>query len=414
MQETPQANRLHIGVFGRRNVGKSSLINALTNQELALVSEIAGTTTDPVYKAMELLPVGPVVLVDTAGIDDSGSLGQLRVKKTIEVIRKIDLAILVIEPASGLGRFEQELFARLQQNKTRVVVVVNKVDLSVGKDLPGEIETEFRIKPVLVSALEKSGIEELREELARTAPRDDQNVTIIGDLISPGDLVVLVTPIDSAAPKGRLILPQVQTLRDVIDHDGIAVVCKETELTATLNGLKDKPRIVVTDSQAFHQVAREVPPAILLTGFSILFARYKGDLRMLIEGVDRLASLQAGDKVLIAEACTHRRQADDIGTVKLPAWLKKRVGRLDFTHVAGREYPADLASYDLVLHCGGCMVNRKEMLSRLKEAKAGGVPVVNYGMAIAYLHGILERALQPFPEYYQQWITARKRGEKIG
>lgn len=408
MQNIPKASRLHIGVFGRRNAGKSSLINALTNQNLALVSEIAGTTTDPVYKAMELLPIGPVVMIDTAGIDDVGTLGELRVKKTIEVIRKTDLAILVLEPDAGLGSYEEELLVKFKDRKIPVVMAMNKSDLihNNSDEIINKIHNETGIRPIMVSAEQKEGIEPLRDEIAKNAPTDYEKDTIIGDLINPGDVVVLVVPIDSAAPKGRLILPQVQTLRDVLDHDGIAIVTKETELEATLAKLHEKPKIVVTDSQAFMKVAPLVPEDILLTGFSVLFARYKGDLDLYLDGIKKLEELKPGDKVLIAEACTHRRAIDDIGTIKLPKWLRKKVGDdLQFDHVAGREYPTNLSDYDLILHCAGCMLNRKEMLARLHEAKASGIPVINYGMAIAYLHGICDRALKPFPEIYEKWVN---------
>ncbi|MCK4259868.1 MAG: [FeFe] hydrogenase H-cluster maturation GTPase HydF [Halanaerobiales bacterium] len=407
MQNIPKASRLHIGVFGRRNAGKSSLINALTNQNLALVSEIAGTTTDPVYKAMELLPIGPVVMIDTAGIDDVGTLGELRVKKTIEVIRKTDLAVLVLEPEVGIGSYEEELLVKFKDRKIPVVIAMNKSDLihNNSDELINQVQSETGIRPIMVSAEQKQGIEPLRDEIAKNAPTDYEKDTIIGDLINPGDVVVLVVPIDSAAPKGRLILPQVQTLRDILDHDGIAIVTKETELKETLAKLHEKPKIVVTDSQVFMKVAPLVPEDILLTGFSVLFARYKGDLDLYLDGIKKLEELKPGDKILIAEACTHRRVIDDIGTIKIPKWLRKKVGDdLQFDHVAGREYPSNLSEYDLILHCAGCMLNRKEMLARLHEAKAAGIPVINYGMAIAYLHGICDRALKPFPEIYEKWL----------
>ncbi|WP_205665607.1 [FeFe] hydrogenase H-cluster maturation GTPase HydF [Anoxybacter fermentans] len=411
MQSTPQANRLHIAVFGRRNVGKSSLINALTNQNLALVSDVAGTTTDPVYKAMELLPLGPVVMIDTAGIDDIGMLGELRVKKTMEVMRKTDLAILVLDPEIGLANFEEEILKKLEEREIPVVAVINKSDLvkEVSEELISKVRERVGKKPILVSAEKKQGIEELRQALAKNAPVDYEEPFIIGDLIKPGDTVILVVPIDLAAPKGRLILPQVQTLRDVLDHDGIAVVTKERELKATLRNLREKPKIVVTDSQAFTKVDADVPEDILLTSFSILFARYKGDLEIYLEGAKKLEELKPGAKVLIAEACTHRRVADDIGTVKIPRWLRLRVGNdLQFDHVSGREYPENLTDYDLILHCGGCMLNRREMLYRLKEAKKAGVPVINYGMAIAQLHGILDRALKPFPTIHAMWVSRKQ------
>ncbi|ACL70678.1 [FeFe] hydrogenase H-cluster maturation GTPase HydF [Halothermothrix orenii] len=411
MQQTPRANRPHIAVFGRRNVGKSTLINTLTNQELALVSDVPGTTTDPVYKSMELLPLGPVVMIDTAGIDDVGSLGKLRIKKTREVIRRTDLAILVIDPFHGAGNYEKDLYNKLQDNNIPVVVVINKIDRVKGikQDLLDKVKLLFGVTPIKVSAHSGTGIEELREVLVNRVPRDHEQPHIIGDLIDEGDTVILVTPIDSAAPKGRLILPQVQTLRDILDNHGMGLVVKETELEGALKTLREKPRLVVTDSQVFGLVSKIVPEDIYLTGFSILFARYKGDLMKYLEGVAKLENLRPGDKILIAEACTHRRQPDDIGTVKLPGWIRSRIcNEVKFDLVSGREYPDNLEQYDLVLHCAGCMLNRKEVLSRLKEANTSGVPVVNYGMAIAYLHGILDRALKPFGEAYQTWKGYRK------
>ncbi|SIR18339.1 [FeFe] hydrogenase H-cluster maturation GTPase HydF [Halanaerobium kushneri] len=410
MQETPKGNRPHIGVFGRRNAGKSSLINSLTNQELALVSEVPGTTTDPVYKAMELQPLGPVMMIDTAGIDDSGELGKLRVKKTMEVIRKIDLAVMVIDPEHGIEDYEKDLLAKFSDANTPVVAVVNKTDLNFNQaEIFSSVETETEIKPVFVSTVAKEGIEALREEIVNKMPADTEESFIVGDLVNPGDTIVLVTPIDLAAPKGRLILPQVQTIRDILDHDGITMVCKERELKLTLDKLKEPPKLVVTDSQAFMKVDADVPDDILLTGFSILFARYKGDLEIFLRGAKKMENLQPGDKVLIAEACTHRRQADDIGTVKLPRWLRSRVGgELEFDHVSGREYPDNLTDYDLILHCGSCMLNKKEVLSRLKEADELGVPVINYGMAIAQLHGILDRALKPFTSAYRMWLAEKE------
>lgn len=405
MQDTPKGNRPHIAVFGRRNAGKSTLINSLCNQELALVSKIPGTTTDPVYKAMELLPLGPVMMIDTAGIDDSGDLGEMRVKKTYEVIRKTDLAVLVIDNQSEFGQYEKKLLDNFNKTNTPVVAVINKIDLASNKAaVVDKLEREYELSPVLISAESGQGIEILRDKIAEKMPQDTEEAFIVGDIVNPGETIVLVTPIDSAAPKGRLILPQVQTIRDILDHDGISLVCKETELKAALAALKEKPKLVITDSQAFMKVAADLDEDILLTGFSILFARYKGDLEIFLRGAKKLAELKADDKVLIAEACTHRRQSDDIGTVKLPRWLHSKVGSsLEFDHVSGREYPANLSDYDLVLHCGSCMLNRKEVLSRLKESEKAGVAVINYGMAIAQLHGILDRALKVFPTAYQLW-----------
>lgn len=412
MQSTPRANRPHIAVFGRRNVGKSSLINKLTNQELALVSDIAGTTTDPVYKSMEMLPLGPVVFIDTAGIDDQGKLGELRVKKTMEVIRKTDIAVLVIDYKQGVGKFEKNLFGKLEANNIPIVSVINKSDQIENredinnKNLNSSIKNMTGDEPLYISSKTGLGINKLRQLIFEKAPEIKEKEVIIGDLIQKEDIVVLVTPIDSAAPKGRLILPQVQTIRDVLDHDGITLVTKEDQLQAALVGLKQNPALVVTDSQAFAEVDAVVPDNILLTGFSILFARYKGDLNIFLKGAITMENLKADARILIAEACTHYRQHDDIGTVKLPRWLRKKFGdKLEFDHVAGREYPDNLTKYDLILHCGGCMLNRKEVISRVKEADRAGVPVINYGMAIAQLHGILDRALKPFAETYKIWLN---------
>ncbi|ADL13821.1 [FeFe] hydrogenase H-cluster maturation GTPase HydF [Acetohalobium arabaticum] len=403
MQNTPQANRLHIAILGRRNAGKSSLINALTNQDLAVVSKVAGTTTDPVYKRMEILPIGPVVVIDTAGIDDTGELGDLRVKKTKEVLGRTDLAVLVIDPELGIDEYEQELLQEIKDRDIPVVGVINKEDKFEEIDV-AEFNEELGMELIAVSAKEGTNIEKLKKEIIIKAPEKFEEPHIIGDLIEPEETVILVVPIDAAAPKGRLILPQMQTLRDVLDNDGQAVVVKETELESSLNGLKDDPGIVVTDSQAFKEVSSQVPKRITLTGFSVLYARYKGDLEILIRGVRGLEKLQAGDQVLIAESCTHNRTHEDIGTVKIPNWLQDMVGgELRFDHVAGREFSDELEKYDLIVHCGGCMTNRKEILYRIKKADSLGVPVVNYGMLIAYIHGILDRALEPFPVAKEIW-----------
>lgn len=403
MQNTPMSNRLHIAIFGRRNAGKSSLINALTNQDLALVSSVAGTTTDPVYKAMELLPLGPVVMIDTAGIDDVGELGQLRVEKTIQVLNKTDLAILVIDPASGVGEYERDLLQKIQDRSIPVVGVVNKIDHHPDVDVT-TLGSQLSIKIHPVSAVTKKGVENLKLALIKAAPDDFDEVPIIGDLIDPGDTVVLVVPIDSSAPKGRLILPQVQTLRDLLDHDAFGLVTKETELEQALQALGERAKMVVTDSQAFEYVAPRVPDDIQLTGFSVLFARHKGDLNIFTKGAKALETLQPGDKILVAETCTHHRQSEDIGMVKIPNWLKKHVdGDLIFDHVAGRDFPENITDYKLIIHCGGCMANRREILYRLRTADAKGVPVINYGVFIAYINGILDRALEPFPEALAIW-----------
>lgn len=398
LSDTPRGSRLHIAIFGRRNAGKSSLINALTNQDIAIVSDVPGTTTDPVYKSMEILPIGPVVLIDTAGIDDVGELGRLRIEKAYNVLAKTDLMLIVMDPSNLEGDFEKEVIAKAKENKVPVVGVVNKIDLYPHVDIEG-IKKRFDIPVLPVSALNKKGIHELKMAMIKEAPKDWVAPTILGDLISPGDIVVLVVPIDLAAPKGRLILPQVQTIRDILDHDAMAYVVKERELKAALESLNRKPRLVVTDSQAFLKVAADTPKDVPMTSFSILFARYKGDLTALINGVKAIEELSPGDKVLIAEACTHHRVEDDIGTVKIPRWLRQYIGGdLDFRWVSGYELPKDLKDYKLIIHCGACMINRKEMLHRIMEAQKAGVPIANYGVVIAYLMGILKRALQPFPE----------------
>jgi [FeFe] hydrogenase H-cluster maturation GTPase HydF len=398
LNETPRGSRLHIAIFGRRNAGKSSLINALTNQNIAIVSEVPGTTTDPVYKSMEILPIGPVVLIDTAGIDDVGSLGTLRIEKSLAVLAKTDLLLLLIDPSGEAGEYEEGIILKAKENKVPVIVVVNKRDLYPALSVK-EYEARFNLPVILVSALTKEGIHELKMAMVKSAPKDWVSPTILGDLISPGDTVVLVTPIDLAAPKGRLILPQVQTIRDILDNDAIALVVKERELKAALSGLKEKPRLVVTDSQAFLKVAADTPKDVMMTSFSILFARYKGDIKALAEGARAVEDLVPGDKVLIAEACTHHRVEDDIGTVKIPRWLRQIVGgALDFRWASGHELPPDIKDYKLIIHCGACMINRKEMLHRLMAGQMAGVPMVNYGVLIAYVHGVLKRALMPFPE----------------
>lgn len=416
MNSTAKGERPHIAVFGRRNVGKSSLINKLTNQKLALVSDQPGTTTDPVYKAMELLPVGPVMMIDTAGIDDQGQLGQLRIKKTREIMRKTDLALLVISAVKGIGEFEKKLIAEFKEKEINFIPILNKIELLAEAELNelnkindiknklGEILAQKSPKILAVSAKKELGIEKLRQQIADNIPAAASQPTIMGDLFEPGETIVLVTPIDEAAPKGRLILPQVQTIRDILDHQGTVLITKEEDLSSELAKLKVKPKMVVTDSQAFAEVSKSVPEEILLTGFSVLFARYKGDLKQFVQGAAVVNKLQAGDKILVAEACTHRRAKDDIGTVKIPNWIKEKINpEIKFDHRAGRDFPDNLSDYKLILHCGSCMLNRKEVLSRLNEAEKAGVPVLNYGMGIALLHGILDRALKAFPEALELW-----------
>jgi [FeFe] hydrogenase H-cluster maturation GTPase HydF len=398
LNETPRGSRLHIAIFGRRNVGKSSLINALTNQSIAIVSDVPGTTTDPVYKSMEILPIGPVVLIDTAGIDDVGDLGALRIQKALSVLAKTDLLLLVMDPDNPAGDYEEKVIEKAEESHVPVIVVVNKIDLHPALSIEGFRE-RFNLPVVAVSATGKEGIHELKMTMIRSAPKDWVSPTILGDLISPGDTVVLVVPIDLAAPKGRLILPQVQTIRDILDNDAITIVVKERELKSALQNLKEKPRLVVTDSQAFLKVAADTPKDVMMTSFSILFARYKGNLKTLAEGAKAIEDLVPGDRVLIAEACTHHRVEDDIGTVKIPRWLRQIVGgALDFHWASGPELPDDVKDYKLIVHCGACMINKKEMLHRLVVTEVAGVPIVNYGVLIAYVHGILKRALMPFPE----------------
>lgn len=393
LNETPRGSRLHIAIFGRRNAGKSSLINALTGQEISIVSDIPGTTTDPVFKSMELLPLGPVVLIDTAGIDDEGKLGALRVEKTMSVLNKTDLSILVIDPDKGFDVFEEEIIKKAEEMGIPTILVINKIDKTFDCKQNGD----FNLPIIKVSSLTGQGIEELKLAMIKHSPKDWNMPTIVGDLVSPGDTVVLVMPIDLAAPKGRLILPQVQTIRDILDNDCMAYVVKERELKTALTGLSAKPSLVITDSQAFLKVDADTPKDIRLTSFSILFARYKGDLKTLVEGAKAIETLVPGDKVLIAEACTHHRQEDDIGTVKIPRWLRQIVGgELDFEWSSGIELPEDLNKYKLIVHCGACMINRKEMLYRIETAKQAGIPIVNYGILISYVHGILERAIEPF------------------
>jgi [FeFe] hydrogenase H-cluster maturation GTPase HydF len=397
LNDTPRGQRLHIALFGRRNAGKSSLINALTNQETAIVSDVPGTTTDPVVKAMEILPLGPVTIIDTAGIDDAGELGSLRVKRSFAVLQKTDLALLVVDPGQGYGSYEEGVVARAAAQDVPVVVVVNKTDL-----YPEVTRNGFAAagKPfVFVSALKRTGIDALKQSIVRYAPKDWTMPTIVGDLIAPGEFVVLVIPVDKAAPKGRLILPQQQVIRDVIDHDAAALMVKERELRHVLANLGTKPRLVVTDASAYLKAAADTPEDVLFTSFSVLFARYKGDLATLVEGVRAVRELRPGDRVLVAEACTHHPIEDDIGRVKIPRWLRQTAGGdLRFDMVAGSgPLPEDLGRYRLIVHCGACMLNRKEMLSRIIQARRAGVPIVNYGVMLAHIHGVLYRALSPFP-----------------
>lgn len=391
LNSTPSADRVHIGFFGRRNAGKSSVVNAVTGQELAVVSDVEGTTTDPVQKAMELLPMGPVVIIDTPGIDDEGTLGEQRVRKTKQILNKTDVAVLIVDKTVGMTSVEEELLGIFQEKKIPYVVVYNKQDLSESS-IPKE---EYVIE---VSAKTGFQIEELKEKIARLAVTEEPKLKIVGDIIHPSDFVVLVVPIDKAAPKGRLILPQQQTIRDILESDATAIVVKEYELREALEQLGKKPALVVTDSQVFAKVSADTPREIPLTSFSILFARYKGNLQTVVQGAAAIETLQDGDKVLISEGCTHHRQCDDIGSVKIPRWLKNYTGKeLQIELSSGTEFPEDLSPYQLIIHCGGCMLNEREMKYRLKCAGDQNVPITNYGIAIAYMQGILRRSVEIFP-----------------
>lgn len=399
MNSTPIGNRPHISIFGRRNAGKSSLINKLTNQHIAVVSDVPGTTTDPVYKTMELLPVGPVVIIDTAGLDDEGDLGNLRIEKTYDVLRKTNLAILVMNAVEGITAFDRAFAEKLKDKGITAIGVVNKCDLGYVSDEDLKDYNESLGLPVArISSETGEGIENLKKLISDNVKYDESSMSIVGDLINPGDFVVLVTPIDKAAPKGRLILPQQQTIRDIIESDAIAVVTKEHELRETFGNLGKKPSLVITDSQAFLKVSADTPTDIPLTSFSILFARYKGELLEMVRGLKKLDDLKAGSRVLIVEGCTHHRQADDIGKVKIPRWIRQIAGgEIEFEWASGTFFPKDIEKYAAIIHCGGCMLNKQEMLYRIDFAKKAGVAITNYGMLIAYMQGILERALKPFP-----------------
>lgn len=388
LNTTVSAERPHIAFFGRRNAGKSSVVNAVTNQKLSVVSDTAGTTTDPVKKAMELLPLGPVVIIDTPGFDDEGALGELRVERTREVLRKTDIAVLVVDAVKGLTPADEALLSEFKERKLPYLVAMNKSDLTEGSP-KGDEHTAY------VSALTGEGIGELKERLARLVRSGEQEKKIVVDLVKEGDAIILVIPIDASAPKGRVILPQQQVLRELLDHHCTVICCQDTELKATLSKLAEKPALVITDSQAFKRVAEDTPDDVPITSFSILFARYKGNLDGLIRGAEALKSLQDSDKVLISEGCTHHRQCGDIGTVKMPAWIQNYSGaKIDFDFTSGGTFPDDLSPYKVIIHCGGCMLNEKEMQYRQKAAKAAGVPMVNYGIAIAAMNGILDRALR--------------------
>lgn len=400
MNQTPSSERVHIGFFGRRNAGKSSVLNAVTGQDLAVVSDVKGTTTDPVQKSMELLPLGPVVVIDTPGIDDEGELGALRVKKSYQVLNKSDAAVLVVDASLGLCEEDFAFIEHIQKKQIPYAVAFNKSDLAPSASLAKDLQylEEHHISYVLVSTANLSGIEELKEKIATLAKTEDTKLRIVADLIHPSDFVVLVVPIDKAAPKGRLILPQQQTIRDILEADATAIVVKEYELRDTLAHLGKKPRLVITDSQVFAKVSADTPADIMLTSFSILFARYKGNLPALIKGVTALEQIEDGDKILVSEGCTHHRQCDDIGSVKLPRWIRQYTGKEpEFVFSSGTEFPADLSPYKMIVHCGGCMLNEREMKYRLACAKDQNIPMTNYGILIAYIQGILKRSVEPFP-----------------
>lgn len=391
MNDTPKGERVHIALFGKRNAGKSSLINGMTGQCLSIVSEVKGTTTDPVWKAMEILPMGPVMLIDTPGLDDQGQLGELRIKKTREVLRKTDIALLVVDATDCQDlSLELRLAEELEQRNVPYLWVYNKSDLALKKNC--------RENEIFVSAVRGDGLFALKEALPQLLPKEVEQ-PLVRDLIDEGDLVILVIPIDKAAPKGRLILPQQQTIRDILEKGGIPVVVRDTELEQVFGKLASKPKMVITDSQAFEQVARVTPENIPLTSFSILMARYKGNLAALAKNAGKIEQLKDGDKILVSEGCTHHRQCDDIGTVKIPKWMREYTGKeLIFETSSGGGFPEDLSSYAMIVHCGACMLNAKEMKYRMQEAVAQGVPIVNYGILIAYMKGIVKRSLALFPD----------------
>lgn len=401
MNQTPASERVHISFFGKRNAGKSSVINAVTGQDLAIVSSVRGTTTDPVYKTMELLPLGPVMIIDTPGIDDEGELGALRVRKSYQVLNKTDIAILVVDSTTDKGEEELALIHRFHKKGIPYLVVYNKIDLLSGEEIK-DLAMSVRPGEVLVSAADGMNIQELKEKIATLKPEDTHKYPLIQDLIEPLDLVILVVPIDKAAPKGRLILPQQQTIRDILERGALSLVVRDTELKSTLDHFLSQgvcPKLVVTDSQAFARVSKDVPENITLTSFSILFSRYKGELETQLEGVAALSSIQDDDRILIAEGCTHHHQCGDIGTCKIPDWIRNYTGKKPvFEFTSGTEFPDDVSSYKMVVHCGGCMLNEREMKYRIACCRDQSVPITNYGLLIAQVTGILKRSLGPFPE----------------
>ncbi len=401
MNQTPASERVHVSFFGKRNAGKSSIINAVTGQDLAIVSSVMGTTTDPVYKTMELLPLGPVMVIDTPGIDDEGELGALRVHKSYQVLNKTDIAILVIDSTAGKGEEELELIHRFHKKGIPYLIVYNKIDLLSTEKIK-DLAMSVRAGEVLVSASDGMNIQELKEKIASLKPEDTHKYPLIQDLIDPLDLVILVVPIDKAAPKGRLILPQQQTIRDILERGALSLVVRDTDLKSTLDHFLAQgvcPKLVVTDSQAFARVSKAVPENITLTSFSILFSRYKGELETQLKGIAALSSIEDGDRILIAEGCTHHRQCGDIGTCKMPEWIRNYTGKKPvFEFTSGTEFPDDVSSYKMVVHCGGCMLNEREMKYRIACCQDQGVPITNYGILIAQVTGILKRSLGPFPE----------------
>ena len=401
MNQTPASERVHISFFGKRNAGKSSVINAVTGQDLAIVSSVMGTTTDPVYKTMELLPLGPVMVIDTPGIDDEGELGALRVRKSYQVLNKTDIAILVIDSTAGKGEEELELIHRFHKKGIPYLIIYNKIDLLSTEKIK-DLAMSVRAGEVLVSASDGMNIQELKEKIASLKPEGTHKYPLIQDLIKPLDLVILVVPIDKAAPKGRLILPQQQTIRDILERGALSLVVRDTELKSTLDHFLAQgvcPKLVVTDSQAFARVSKAVPENITLTSFSILFSRYKGELEIQLKGIAALSSIEDGDRILIAEGCTHHRQCGDIGTCKMPEWIRNYTGKKPvFEFTSGTEFPDDVSSYKMVVHCGGCMLNEREMKYRIACCQDQGVPITNYGILIAQVTGILKRSLGPFPE----------------
>ena len=402
MNETPSADRVHIGFFGRRNAGKSSIVNKVTGQELAVVSDVKGTTTDPVSKAMELLPMGPVVIIDTPGIDDEGHLGELRVRKAKQVLNRVDVAVLVVDATVGKTSVDEELIRIFKEKEIPYLVVYNKADLLKTKNenrISSENKNQNAEQSIYASAVTGQNIYELKERIASLAVTDELKLRLVGDLLEPSDFVVLVVPIDKAAPKGRLILPQQQTIRDVLEAGAAAIVIKEDELSNTLETLGKKPKLVITDSQVFAKVSKETPEDIWLTSFSILFARFKGNLKAAAAGAAAIDRLKDGDKILISEGCTHHRQCDDIGTVKLPRWIRNYTEKdLEFEYSSGRDFPEDVTKYSLIVHCGGCMLNEREMRYRQKCALDQEIPITNYGIVIAYMQGILKRCVEMFPD----------------